>query len=72
VGVANLINILAPDMIILGGGVMNMADLMLPHIATTAKNNSLSPAGDGVKIVKAKLGSDAGVLGAAALCLIKL
>ncbi len=69
VGLANLINIFAPDMIALGGGVINMGEMFLGPARRTAKRFSLSPAGDHVKIIAVKLGGDVGVLGAAALCL---
>jgi glucokinase len=69
VGLANLINILAPDMIVLGGGVMKMGKPFLHEVERTARAHSLPPAGEHVKIAHVKLGEDAGVLGAAALCL---
>jgi len=68
-GLANLINILAPDAIGLGGGVMKMGQMFLGPAEKAARELSLSPAAKLVKIVRAKLGEDAGVIGAAALCM---
>jgi len=69
IGMSNLVNILCPDMIAMGGGVMNMGEMILGPVRETVKRLSLSPAKDNVKIVRAKLGKDVGVIGAAALCL---
>ncbi|HZL13577.1 MAG TPA: ROK family protein, partial [Verrucomicrobiae bacterium] len=60
---ANLINILDPDAIVLGGGVSNFAVLYSEGIAEVAKfvlNDRLE-----TPIVKNRLGDSAGVLGAA-------
>jgi len=69
IGLSNLINIFAPDVIALGGGVMKMGDLLFIPAKRKAKALALSPANKHVKIVKAKLKDNIGVLGAAALCL---
>jgi glucokinase len=69
VGLANLINIFAPDMICLGGGVMKTGNRFLKPVKKTAKALALSPARNHVKIARAKLKEDIGVLGAAALCM---
>jgi len=69
IGLANLINIFAPDMIALGGGVMKAGSLILSPASRIARSLSLSPAREKVKITSAKLRENVGVLGAAALCL---
>lgn len=69
IGVSNLVNLFAPDIVVLGGGVMNMADLLLKKIISTVKKCALSPSREHVRIVRAKLKHDVGVLGAAAICL---
>jgi glucokinase len=69
IGLSNIINILAPDMIAIGGGVSNMGDIFLKPAIRIARESSLSPAGSHVKIIRAKLRRDVGVLGAAALCI---
>lgn len=70
VGMSNLVNIFSPDMIVMGGGVMNLGELILKPVRETVRGLALSPARDNVKIVRAALKQDVGVLGAAALCLL--
>lgn len=68
IAVGNLINIINPQMFILGGGVMEaLGTFMLPLIRKQAQENSFPHCFKGIKICAAKLGDDAGVLGGAAL-----
>ena len=65
IGMVNVINFFAPEMIVLSGGVMKSSDLFLPEILNIVhQNNRMVPA-DKVKIVKAQLGYYAGITGAA-------
>lgn len=65
---AGLINFLGPEMIILGGGVMEALEpFLLPTIVDTVEEYSFEITRLGVEIVAAKLGDDAVPLGAAAL-----
>jgi len=65
VGMANLVNIFNPEMIIIGGGVANMGDLLLDPARQVVKERAFSLPGEAVRIVPAQLGNDAGLLGAA-------
>jgi len=67
--VANIINILNPEIIIIGGGISKMGKIIFDPINETAKKNALPVALNKLKIVPAKLGVDAGLIGAIALCL---
>ncbi|MDI6731846.1 MAG: ROK family protein [Candidatus Margulisbacteria bacterium] len=69
IGVANLVNIFNPELVVIGGGLSNMRELLLTPIKDEYKKYALALPARSVKIVRAKLGSKAGVLGAAALCL---
>jgi len=69
IGIANLVNIFNPEMIVIGGGLSNMRELLFNPIRKEFKKYALTLPARKVKIVRAKLGTDAGVLGAAALCL---
>lgn len=69
IGISNLVNIFNPEMVIIGGGLSNMRELLICPIKKEFKNYVLSVPAKSVKIVRAKLGTNAGVLGAAALCL---
>ncbi|MCE1252414.1 MAG: ROK family protein [Anaerolineae bacterium] len=65
IGMVNVINFFAPEMIVLSGGVMKSSDLFLPEIINQVhQNNRMVPA-DHVLIVKAQLGYYAGITGAA-------
>lgn len=64
VGLANLITLLAPDIIVMGGGVMEHFELFAPTIrATITRRVTLVPAQQ-VRLVRAALGKRAGVVGA--------
>ena len=65
--VANIINVLLPDMVVLGGGMVEaMPDLFVGAVATSARNVVMPPFEDLFEVVAAQLGDDATVLGAAA------
>ncbi len=66
VGLANIINILEPETIVLGGGLSEVANFINLAINNT-KKFTLKGLGECVKIVKAKLGRSAGMIGAALL-----
>ena len=68
-GIENLINILQPDVIAIGGGISNAGDYFLKKIRDLIKN-SYEMARDlkkRTKIELAQLGNDAGIIGAAFL-----
>jgi len=65
IGLANLINILNPEMIVIGGGVVNGWDLFEKHMQQQVEERGFPLLR--VKIVRAKCGDDAGLLGAARL-----
>jgi len=69
IGIANLINAFNPEMVIIGGGLSNMRELIVSPVKKEFKKYALSLPAKSVRIVRAKLGTKAGVLGAAALCL---
>jgi len=67
IGLANLINILNPEMIVLGGGVVNGWDLFEKHMHQQVEERAFPLLAARVKIERAKCGDDAGLLGAARL-----
>ncbi len=69
IGLANLINILNPEMIVLGGGVVNGWDLFARHMHQQVEERAFPLLAARVKIERAKCGDDAGLLGAARLIL---
>ena len=67
IGIADLINILNPEMIVIGGGMASAWDMFFPSMSIEIKKRAFDIPAQSVKIVRAKLGDDAGILGAAAL-----
>lgn len=66
-GLASAINLLNPQRIILGGGVIEAVDLLFQIATTHARREALPVPGRTVELVKAGLGDNAGVVGAALL-----
>jgi glucokinase len=69
VGMVNLVNIFNPEMIIVGGGVAKMGELLLEPARQVVRERAFRLAAGAVHIVQAQLGDDGGVLGAAAFAL---
>jgi glucokinase len=68
IAVGNVINFLNPEMIVMGGGMIeSLADVMMPIIEKTARKCAIANAAQDVQIVASELGDMAGLLGAAAL-----
>jgi len=67
IGIASLINILNPEMVILGGGVSKSWDMFFPFTKQEVQKRALKIPAERVKIVPAVCGDDAGLLGAAYL-----
>ena len=67
-GIVNVINIFQPDILCIGGGVCNEGDpLLLPLKELVAKEIYTKNSAKNTEIVIAKLGNDAGIIGAAFL-----
>jgi glucokinase len=68
IATANLVNILNPEVVVLGGGVIEaLADEMMSVIIETTQDYAMPGALKGVEIVASKLGDNAGITGAAVL-----
>jgi glucokinase len=68
IGIANLVNILGPEVVVLGGGVIEaLADEMMSVIVETAQDYVMPGTMKGVEIIASKLGDNAGITGAAVL-----
>ena len=66
-GLASAINFYNPQRIILGGGVIEAVPLLLEIAAPLARREALPVPGRAVEIVAARLGDNAGIVGAAIL-----
>lgn len=64
----NLINLFNPEIIVLGGGIIDqLENEMLPIIEKVARAHSLQGTSKGIRIVASRLGDDAGITGGAVL-----
>ncbi len=72
VGLASFVNIFNPEVIVVGGGAMAAGDLLLEPAREEMKARALQPNRDQVRIVAARFGNDAGMLGAGVLALDEL
>jgi glucokinase len=69
VGVANLVNALNPEVVVIGGGVIAAGDLLLEPARAVVRERALVPSRDDVRIVPSRFGEESGMLGAALLAL---
>lgn len=69
VGLANLINIFNPELIVIGGGLANIGDRLLQPAFRVAGERAFPEAYQRVRFARAELGQDCGALGAAAFAL---
>jgi len=67
VAVAGAIHLLAPDLVVLGGGLVEaMPELFVTEVENTARGRVMASYADLFQVAAAQLGDDAGALGAAA------
>ena len=66
-GVANLVNIFDPEMVILGGSLSIVGEYMLPAIRAAVHQSGLNMPRPEVLVGLSAFGSDASVMGAVAL-----
>ena len=71
VAATNMMHILNPAMIIFAGGMINAGDMLLTPIKEEVKKRSFPASREKCQIVFAKLGGDAGFIGAAGCALIE-
>lgn len=68
IGVANLINILNPEIVVVGGGVIEaLENEFMPTLLKAAKEHVMPGTMSGIEIEASKLGDHAGITGAAVL-----
>ena len=63
--IASLVNVLEPELIVIGGGFSAAGELVLDPARALLASDGLTPGRDTVRIVEAQLGIDAGLVGAA-------
>ncbi len=66
IGIVNLVNIFNPEMIIIGGGMVQMRDMFLDPVRQAVAEKAFQSPGRIVRIIPSELEDNAGILGAAA------
>ena len=69
VGMANLVNIFNPEMIVLGGGMAEQEELFIEPARRVVAEKAFQVSAQAVRIVTAQLGNEAGIYGAAVFAL---
>jgi glucokinase len=67
VAIASLVNVFNPQVVVIGGGVIGAGELLLGPARKVVAQRALRPSRDEVRIVPARFGVEAGMIGAAAL-----
>ncbi|ADL11855.1 ROK family protein [Acetohalobium arabaticum] len=72
IGIANLLNILNPELIVVGGGVSQAGDIVLEPVREIALKRAMETPAKEVEIVRTQLGDNIGAIGAVAKALTQL
>ncbi len=71
IGIANIITNFDPEIVVIGGGVSKGGDIVFSKVKSVVKQRCFPTLSENTKIIPAKLGTDAGVIGAVALAIIE-
>ena len=71
IGVANAITIFDPEIVIFGGGVSKVGDILFDTVRRVVNKRCFKSMAESCEIVPAGLGVDAGVMGAIALAILE-
>lgn len=66
IGIVSLMHIFDPDLIVMGGGVSQSLDLLLPEIGAQIRGRGMAHARGRMPVARSELGDDVSLLGAAA------
>ncbi len=69
IALANLVNVLNPELILLGGIFAQGQDLLLPTVEATVRQRAFADLGERVRLQPTSFGKNAGMIGSAALAL---
>jgi glucokinase len=67
IGLANLVNIFEPEVIVIGGGVIAAGEMLLEPAREEMRRRALLPGRDEVRVSAAAFGAEAGMIGAAVM-----
>jgi glucokinase len=65
IGLANVVNIFNPEVVVVGGGVIAAGEMLLAPARDVMRRRALAPNRDEVRVVAAEMGPEAGMVGAA-------
>ena len=69
VGIVNLVHLLNPSVVVVGGALVAAGDMLLEPARTVVRERALPPSRDVVSVVPARFGEESGMLGAALFAL---
>ncbi|WP_422448962.1 ROK family protein [Thermoanaerobacterium sp. DL9XJH110] len=72
IGIANYIDLINPEMVIIGGGVSLAGERLLEPLRKYVRLRAMRNVAENVQIVKAELGDESGMVGSAALAMMNL
>ncbi len=72
IGMANLVNLFNPQVIVIGGGLTNIGEALFEPVRRAIDRHAFPAPAQAVRVVRAELGDDVGVLGAAAVALAQV
>ena len=67
IGIASLVYVLTPEAVVIGGGISASAEFFFPALRTELEQRVLPSSREGLQVVTAELGNQAGIVGAAKL-----
>jgi glucokinase len=71
-GIVSVVHMLNPELLILGGGMVEGLPELVEELEVMVKERAIKPSSESFKMVKAMLGGDAGIIGAAEMARISL
>jgi glucokinase len=69
VGIGNVVNILNPEVVVVGGGVIAAGELLLEPARAVVSERALAPSREQVRILPTRFGDASGMIGAAVLAM---
>ena len=69
VGMASLVNLFNPELIVIGGGLTNMGEGLFGPVRRIIERRAFRASAEAVKVVPSQLGDEVGILGAAAVAM---
>jgi glucokinase len=70
VGMASLVNLFNPELIVIGGGLTNMGEGLFGPVRRIIDRRAFRTSAEAVKVVPSQLGDDVGTVGAAAVAML--